>query len=133
MACNETNAKYADKSGILVIGAGELGSAVIEGLTHYSQHAVDRPSISVMVSPSSDLENQSLSDAKRSFLRHLTDDLGVRILPFDLHQSSTNELSSALRPFHTIISCSGFGGPVGLQKKIAECTLAGSVPYFIPW
>ena len=121
------------KSGILVIGAGELGTAVIESIAKRPSQQSSPSTITVLVSESSNLDNPSISPSKKALLQHFSNDLGIKIHPFDLNSASTSDLASTLRPYHTIISCTGFSGPPGLQKKIAEAVLAEETPHYMPW
>ncbi|KAK7908567.1 hypothetical protein PG985_015870 [Apiospora marii] len=121
---------------ILVIGAGELGTAVLEGLAKHpdlasssyssSSSSNNNVTLSVMIRASS-LDGAATADpAKQRHNAYLRDALGVsRFVPGDIGRDSAEELAAAFRPFDTIICCAGFGDafPAGTQLKIARAVL----------
>ncbi|KAK8139236.1 hypothetical protein PG984_002616 [Apiospora sp. TS-2023a] len=108
---------------ILVIGAGELGTAVLEGLANHPDLAPSSTStsnsssskntitLSVMVRAPSLRDDDATADpAKRRHHAYLRDRLGVsRLVPGDIGRDSAEDLAAAFRPFDTIICCAGFG------------------------
>lgn len=113
-----------DDMSILVLGAGELGMAVLRSLTMYPDAAV-----TVLLRPSTinspDLAKQRDLAAIRA--------LGVDVLPGDLAAASPAELAGLLRPFDTVINCTGFVGGKGTQLKITHAALDAQVKRYIPW
>jgi hypothetical protein len=114
------------KQHILVLGAGELGLAVLRGLT---ARGTESGSISVLLrqtrveSPS--LEKQKEIAAIRS--------LGVAIEVADIADASVAELAAVLGRFDTVISCVGFGAGRGTQRKLTEAALVSGVKRYVPW
>ncbi|KAI9850130.1 MAG: hypothetical protein M1838_006065 [Thelocarpon superellum] len=112
---------------ILVLGAGELGMAVLRGLV---KHSPPSTSITVLLQPFS---VHSPSPAKAEQLEKIRS-LGVALLPGDLVASSAATLADLFRPYHLIIGCTGFAvGGTGLQLKLCQAVLAANVPKYIPW
>ncbi|KAK7949677.1 hypothetical protein PG988_016316 [Apiospora saccharicola] len=114
---------------ILVIGAGELGTAVLEGLAKHpdlTSSSKNNTTLSVMVRASSLRDDAAADPAKRRHNAYLRDRLGVsRFVPGDIGHDSVEYLAAAFRPFDTIICCAGFGDafPAGTQLKISRAVL----------
>lgn len=112
---------------ILVIGAGELGMAVISNLT--SHPARRQTPISVLFRQAS-IDSQDAS--KRSLVADLRS-LGISLTGGDVVRDSIETLASVFRAFHTVIVCTGFGLPPGTQLKIAQAALDAEVSRYFPW
>lgn len=117
----------SSKSGILVLGAGELGTAVLEALaSHPSRNATP---IAVLLRPSSitsqDPSKRSLNDKLKG--------LGISPVPGDIGHDSADTLAATFANYNTILSCAGFGMPSGTQLKITQAALQARVPRFFPW
>ncbi len=108
---------------ILVLGAGELGTPVLQSLASHPKRA-DSP-ITVMLRFTSDPAKQSLISSFKA--------LDISILPGDLGNASEDELTALFAPFHTIIGCTGMAFPVGSQLKIARAVLTAKTPRYFPW
>lgn len=123
----ENNVHYVDVENILVLGAGELGMALLRQLAPRTAHARSR--LVVLVSP------QSISDPDPAQLQSagVLRDLGVDMVAFDLAACTEAELCARLRPFHTVISCTGFVAGPGTQLKITRAVLAAGVRRYFPW
>ncbi|KAI9842470.1 MAG: hypothetical protein M1837_007139 [Sclerophora amabilis] len=112
---------------ILVFGAGQLGMAVLRGL---SKHAA-QTGISITVL----LRSKTIYSDEPSKQREVSDinDLGVSFLAGDLVESSEDELSRLFRPFQTIIGCTGFVAGPNTQIKLARAVLKSGVKRYVPW
>src|ERR1700753_4180474 len=120
------------KASILVLGAGELGLAMLRGLTNQNN---PNHEVTVLLRPSTaNLPRQAPKVAPIHALQG-----EVKILACDLLESSQSELASAFKPFDVVIGCTGYdqnsaGTGAGLQSKIANAILeAGTVKLYIPW
>lgn len=113
---------------ILVIGAGELGTYVLQALAHHPHRQPDT-TISVLLRESS-INAKEPSKAKRieSFR-----ELGITFTPSDLTLDSEEKLASIFKEFEVVICCTGYMAQSGLQIKISKAVLAAQVPYYIPW
>ena len=105
---------------ILVLGAGELGLAVLEGLV--AQQAEHR-----------DLELSVLLRPTSSASRDVLNAWQVQVVEGDLAAQSVEELTDIFRPFDAVICCSGFAGGPGTQLKITRACLAAKIRRYIPW
>lgn len=109
---------------ILVLGAGELGTAMLHSLT------VRKPStasLTVLLRP------QTISSPSKateiSALRHLN----IAILPGDIATATVSELATLFKPYDLIISCLGFASGPGSQVKICKAVLEAGVMRYFPW
>jgi len=118
----------AESTSILVLGAGELGMAVLRNLAARA-HQAPGMSVSVLLRPStiasSDPRKQQDIDELRS--------LGIELVQGELASDSPAELSAIFKRFHTVISCTGFVTGSGFQRKLTRAVLDAGVPRYIPW
>jgi len=112
-----------EASEILVLGAGELGMAVLRGLV--ARGATP----SVLLRPST---IDSRDPAKARDVEALRS-LGVSPLPGDLAEASETELADVFREFDTVIGCTGFSAGRGVQIKLARAALIAEVGRYVPW
>lgn len=114
------------KQRILVLGAGELGLAVLRGL---AARPAESASITVLLrqatAQSVSMEKQQEIDSIRS--------LGIAIEVADLTGASVEELAAVLERFDTVISCVGFTAGRGTQRKLTEAALTAGVKRYVPW
>lgn len=107
----------------LVIGAGELGLAVINGLLE--QNPGSAGSISVLLRPPVDAVGEQVD-------RELQDK-GLQIVRGDLATETVDGLAAIFGPFETVICCTGFVGGPGTQRKITRAVLQAGVKRYVPW
>jgi len=112
---------------ILVLGAGELGMAVLRNLVRRT--APTGLSVAVLLRPST---IDSRDPVKRKDVAELHS-LGVELVPGDLADQSGAALATVFRRFDTVISCTGFVGGPGVQLKIARAALGAGVKRYFPW
>ncbi|KAK7987516.1 restless-like transposase [Apiospora arundinis] len=132
---------------ILVIGAGELGTAVLEALAKHpelSSGGGNTTTLSVMIRASS-LDGATTDPAKKRHNAYLRDNLGVSgFVPGDIGHDTVETLAAAFRPFDTIICCAGFGDAfhAGTQLKISRAVIqaattaakdSGRKKRYFPW
>lgn len=110
---------------ILVLGAGQLGLAMLRGL---APHAAP-DTLAVLLRPSSLRTDDPQKQRDLATLRAL----GVQIVSGDLLAQPTAELAALFGRFGTVVSCTGFVGGPGVQRKIARAALDGGVRRFVPW
>lgn len=112
---------------MLVLGAGELGMAVLRELVPRRRDTTR--SLTVLVSPNS-LAAPSPEQARNY------DELRaahVHLLPFDLVACSDDELVALMRRFHTVINCTGFVAGPGTQIRLTNAALRAGVARYFPW
>ena len=114
------------KQRILVLGAGELGLAVLQGL---AARSTESASISVLLRQAA---LQSPSQEKQREIEAIRT-LGIDIETADITQAGEEELAAVLGRFDTVISCVGFAAGRGTQRKVTEAVLASGVKRYIPW
>lgn len=112
---------------ILVLGAGELGMAVLRQLVPRLGHTAS--SLTVLVSPSS-LASPSPEQARNyGDLRASR----VQLLPFDLVTCSDDDLTALFSRFHTVLNCTGFVAGPGTQIRLTNAVLQAGVSRYFPW
>ncbi|MGA5545422.1 aromatic alcohol reductase [Mycobacterium sp. NPDC051198] len=117
----------AENLSILVIGAGELGASVLFALAHHGARHPDA-NLAVLLRPPAAGADAN-SDARR---RELTQ-AGITIEHADVSTASVAELAAVMGRYHTVISCVGFAGGPGTQRKLARSALAAGVSRYFPW
>lgn len=117
---SETNTPSANT---LVIGAGELGLAVINGLLE--QNPGSAGSISVLL--------RSPAHAAAGQVHRRLQNKGLQIVCGDLAADTVDGLGAIFAPFETVICCTGFVGGPGTQRKITTAILQAGVKRYVPW
>jgi hypothetical protein len=115
-------------SSILVLGAGELGTAVLSSIAKH-------PSLKSSTKVSVLLRQSTITTgdvSKRQELDRLRN-LGVNFLAGDINEEDEQTLSAKFATFEVIIGCTGMSSPAGIQLKLARAVLAGGVKCYIPW
>ncbi|MFZ3483547.1 aromatic alcohol reductase [Sphingomonas sp. 3-13AW] len=115
-----------DASGVLVLGAGQLGMAVLRALAPRLQAA--QSTATVLIAPNV-LDAPSEDDAAN--LAELRG-LGVEMVRGDL-VSDERTLTRLFRDFRTVVNCTGFVGGPGTQLHISRAVLAAGVKRYFPW
>jgi hypothetical protein len=113
---------------ILVLGAGELGMAMLRSL---ARRATPASGISIAVLLRASTIN-SHNPAKQKDIAELRS-LGIELIPGDLADQSETALSAVFERFNTVISCTGFVGGSGVQRKLARAVLKAQVKRYFPW
>lgn len=108
-------------SSILVLGAGELGMAVLHALADLAAPRGTR--IAVLLRPA------SLQSAAASTLA----ERGIERVPGDLLNDSPSTLAGIFAPFDTVICCTGFAAGPGTQLKLARAAIEAGVRRYVPW
>jgi hypothetical protein len=103
---------------VLVLGAGELGTATLEALAAHPSRQLGG-NISVLLRPAT---LHSTDPAKREQHAYLTA-LGIGLEPGDVVIQSIAKLASIFRRFDTVISCTGLYAPAGTQLKLTRAAL----------
>lgn len=119
---------FPSRENILVLGAGELGMAVLRGLAGRRGPA-EPPRLSVLLRPAPSEPADPRRDQRGSALAAL----GVDVVEADLAADPAEALAELFRGFSTIICCTGFVAGRGTQRKITGAVLAAGTPRFVPW
>ncbi|KAK2035034.1 isoflavone reductase [Colletotrichum zoysiae] len=113
---------------VLVLGAGELGTAMLRSLMAHPSRPTDSP-VTVLLRPST----INSPDAAKAELIAGFKTQCVSIEAGDIVNDSVQDLADIFAKYDTVISCTGFVGPAGTQRRICEAALLGKVRRFIPW
>jgi NmrA-like family len=117
-----------DNVSILVLGAGELGMAVLRSLAkHVAKFS--GTTLTVLVRPSTINSNDSSKQRDLAALQSL----GIKFLPGDLAADSIADLAACFRNFNTIIGCTGFVAGHNIQLKLVRAVLEADVKRYFPW
>jgi nucleoside-diphosphate-sugar epimerase len=115
-----------DLRDILVLGAGQLGMAVLRALAPRIR-AAGQP-ITVLVAP------QMLSTPSEQEAANLAElgALGVTIMGFDLG-ADQDALAQLFGHYRTVVNCTGFVAGPGTQLRITRAVLQAGVNRYFPW
>lgn len=113
---------------ILVLGAGELGMAMLRVLARRAALKADL-SLAVLLRPSTIASSDPEKSKDVAELRGLD----IEFVEGDLAAQTDEELATTFARFNTVISCTGFAGGRGVQRKIARAALAAGVRRYLPW
>ncbi|KND87004.1 hypothetical protein TOPH_08391 [Tolypocladium ophioglossoides CBS 100239] len=111
---------------VLVIGAGELGLCVLEGLAAHPLRKNTRVSV---------LLRQATLDstvAEKKKLTQRIQALNVRFEAADVVLASVTYLADIFSRYDAVMSCSGMELPAGTQTKLARAALEGEVKRYFP-
>ena len=112
---------------VLVLGAGHLGTAVLDSLV---PAVIQRNgAVSVIVSPGSWDARGKLRSAAHQKLA----DRGAEFIAVDVASSTPASLKDLFANFATIINCMGFVAGAGTQIKITQAALEARVKRYFPW
>ncbi|KAJ6557877.1 putative isoflavone oxidoreductase [Mycena capillaripes] len=112
----------SDVDSTLLIGAGELGLAVIRSL------AASNPppkSLKVLLRPSNSPHHQTLLSELKT--------LNISVVYGDVANDPEDSIATLLRGHTTVISCVGFAAGPGTQLKLGKAALVAGVRRYMPW
>ncbi|WP_070888109.1 aromatic alcohol reductase [Pseudomonas sp. D1-3] len=114
----------ATTDNILVLGAGELGLAMLHALA-----GLPGVQVTVMLRPAAP---GAASADRRGLLAEL-DGLGVGVVTADVVNDSEQSLATLFSGFDRLISCLGFVSGPGMQLKLTRAALRSDVKHYVPW
>lgn len=120
------SAVRAKSGSLLVLGAGELGMAMLRGLAGRAPSGVE---LHVLMRPGAET---TADPSKQQRLREIRS-LGAGLVSGDLADGSVEELAALLGRFETVVGCTGFAAGSGTQMKLARAALEGHVQRYLPW
>lgn len=121
---------------ILLLGAGELGTAVLHHLTTHPALNHNNTKITLLLRPS------TVSDPTRQTLYSKSN---LSLLPCDIATAPQSSLATIFADYETIIACNGMTLPPGTQLKLVRAVLeaasgtaesgngAGLAKRYFPW
>jgi NmrA-like family len=118
----------SENTSILVLGAGELGMAVLRNIARRAA-LIPGTTLAVLLRTSTIASDDPSKQRDIAELRSL----GVKFLSGDLVEDSPAELSGLFKEFHTMIGCTGFVAGRSIQTKLARAALDAGVKRYFPW
>jgi hypothetical protein len=115
------------KQNILILGAGELGLAIVDALAKHPLRS--QANLAVLLRQST---LDSAAPEKKETVHHLKA-MGADFEAADIVAAPVSELSSIFKRYDTVISCTGMTLPSGTQTKLTEAVLDAGVKRYIPW
>lgn len=116
----------AQNPSVLILGAGELGLAVLEGLVKSSKR---QGAISMLLRRATISTEDPAKKKQNEYIKSL----GVKLEAGDVVNDTPSELIAIFKRYDIIISCTGFSLPSGTQLKISKAVLDAEVPRYFPW
>lgn len=110
---------------ILLLGAGELGSAVITSLTKHP--LLGSSTLTVLLRP------KSPTTTERDTLLTSLASQNVNVIYADIAIAPIDQLIAIFSDYGVIIGCSGMTYPSGTQVKIAQAVLQAEICLYLPW
>ncbi|RON57680.1 aromatic alcohol reductase [Pseudomonas frederiksbergensis] len=120
-----SNHQNTGSRNILVLGAGELGMAVMRALSAQAEGA----KVSVLLRASA-IETQ---DPSRLAQLSELQTRGIKTLAGDIAKDTVSELAALFAAFDTVISCVGFAAGPGTQTKLTQAAIESGVERYFPW
>lgn len=119
---------------ILVVGAGELGTAIVEGFSKHLNFGTNKSrnnnnKLAVMLRPESIV---SVDPAKQQSNLYLAT-VGAEIVPGNFVDDPVSGLARTFERFDVVIQAGGYGLPAGTQLKSAQAALEAGVKHYFPW
>lgn len=120
------NHSELERQHVLVLGAGQLGMAVLRELGPRAR--ASQILVTALVSPDT---IDRPSGQSTEILAEL-DDMGIKVIGFDL-ASDEASLAKLFEKYDTVLNCSGFVAGPGTQLKITKAVLTAKVRRYFPW
>jgi hypothetical protein len=112
-----------DLNDVVVLGAGELGMAVVRALAPKVRAAGQQLTVSVSPRTANDPSSATHTELRK---------LDANVVGFDLG-ADEHALTEFFTRFRTVVNCSGFVAGQGTQLKITRAVLNAKVKRYFPW
>lgn len=109
----------------LIIGAGELGAAVIDALSARIRDTGRHDTVTVL------LRRSAAGNRGRQVAQFATKNVAVEYA--DVTSASVAELATIFSRYDTVVSRIGFAAGPGTQRKLARAAIEAGVARFLPW
>lgn len=113
---------------LLVLGAGELGKAVLRHLAKQAD-VTSGDSVHVLLRPGRIGSSDPRTQAELMEL----DRLGIGVVAGDLINDPIDSLASVFARFNTVVSCIGFSAGPGIQRRLTHAAIQAGVDRYVPW
>lgn len=117
-----------DSRATLVIGAGELGVAMLRALSKSDGADASEP-LHGLLRPIAGRDPSGALQEQEALLTAM----GIGIVRADLGTETIGELAGLFAHYGTIICCTGFVAGPGTQRKITAAVLQAGVHRYVPW
>ena len=116
---------------ILIIGAGELGLAIINALLSHSSYSPTTTTLTLLIRPSSLNSPSPEKAAQNTRLRSL----GVAFTPGDIESLTSPDLTTLLEQgaYTAVLHAGGMNLTAGTMLKLTRAVIDAKVPYYVPW
>lgn len=118
----------ASENSILIVGAGELGTAILSALASHPSKP-PHASFSVLLRP--DSISSPNPEKQRSNVELQA--LGAKLVPGNFVDDEVSQLEHIFKDYGTVIQAGGYGLRKGTQLKSANAALQAGVPRYFPW
>lgn len=118
----------ASENSILIVGAGELGTAILSAL---ASHPSNPPHVSFSVLLRPDSISSPNPEKQRSNAELQA--LGAKLVPGNFVDDEISQLAHIFKDYGTVIQAGGYGLRKGTQLKSANAALQAGVPRYFPW
>lgn len=127
-AAHAAKPKMATEKSILIVGAGELGTAILSAL---ASHPSKPPHVnfSVLLRPDSITSPNPEKQRSNTELQAL----GAKLVPGNFVDDDVSQLSNVFEDYDIVIQAGGYGLPKGTQLKSANAALQAGVRRYFPW
>ncbi|KAK5941036.1 hypothetical protein PMZ80_006313 [Knufia obscura] len=118
---------------ILILGAGELGSAISTALLSHPAYDPSTTPLTLAIRPQtlSELDSEPASDRIKSLQAFSTK--GVHFTSGDLVADSEQTLADLFRQYACVIHAGAMTLPEGTQLKVTRAALAAGIDEYVPW
>lgn len=116
----------ANQYAILIVGAGELGKAILSALASHPLRPASTK-LDVLLRPES---INSPSPAKQASNDKLHS-LGANLVPGNFVNDDVSSLATSFKTYDVVIQAGGYGLPKGTQLKSAQAALQAGVKRYL--
>jgi hypothetical protein len=118
----------AGEKSILIVGAGELGTAILSALASHPARPHNL-SLSVLLRPDSIYSPSPDKQRSNAELQAL----GASLVPGNFVDDDVSELSRIFKDYDVVIQAGGYGQRKGTQLKSVSAALQAGVNRYFPW
>lgn len=114
---------------VLIIGAGELGTAILSSLISHPSYSPSTTALAVLRRASTLTSADAATQSELSRLRAL----GVSSEAGDFVAAPQAELVAIFKRYDVVIQAAGYGTPPGTLLRVAQAAVTAGVRRFFPW
>ncbi|KAL2115179.1 hypothetical protein VTJ04DRAFT_10842 [Mycothermus thermophilus] len=128
-------ASYFPES-ILILGVGELGTAILQAIAAHPLYDTNRTRLAVLRRPKTSTSpefNSSTKSAESFRLSTPNGDITATLEAADLAHAPITELANIFQKYDVIVHAGGFTTPRGTLLRVAQAAVTAGVKRFFPW